>query len=180
MCPWRRLVHSGAPWLLSGSFGVVGFIQVRPGCRRIHSWALGSFCCTLGVVAFIGGRWVQSATLDLFVCALVVVGFIRGRSIHSGAQWVSLRLFGDVGFIQVRPGGHWVIQVSAGGCRVHSGSLGSFRCTLGIVGFIWGRWVQLGTPFELSGTLGSSLGVVVFIRGRWVLSSVLWGSMGSF
>ena len=150
--------------MLSDSFVGVGFILLRPGGRRVHWESLGSI-----------GK--------LFVCALVVVGFIRGRSIHSGAQWVSLRLFGDVGFIQVRPGGHWVvgfIQVSAGGCRVHSGSLGSFRCTLGIVGFIWGRWVQLGAPFELSGTLGSSLGVVVFIRGRWVLSSVLWGSLGSF
>ena len=49
--PWRRCVHSGVPWV---SFGVV---RMRPGCCRIHSEALSSFGCALGVIV---GRWVKS------------------------------------------------------------------------------------------------------------------------
>ena len=30
-------VHAGAPWNSSGSFGVVGFTQVRPGGLWVHS-----------------------------------------------------------------------------------------------------------------------------------------------
>ena len=46
-----------------GFVGIVGFIQVRPGDRRIHSWVLGTFGSALGVVGFNEGRLVQSGAL---------------------------------------------------------------------------------------------------------------------
>ena len=55
-----RLVHWGAPWGLSGSSGIAGFI----GVRRDHQGSLLS----LG-------------------CALVVVGYIRGRLVHWRTSW---------------------------------------------------------------------------------------------
>ena len=36
---WCRSVLLGAPWGSFGSFGVVGFIGVRPRGRRVHSGA---------------------------------------------------------------------------------------------------------------------------------------------
>ena len=83
-----RWVHWCAPCWSTGSFGVVGFTWVRPGCRRVHSgrcvhagraWKLsGSF----GVVGFTlvrpGGRSVHSGSFGSLVYALVVVEFIQG------------------------------------------------------------------------------------------------------
>ena len=42
--------------------------------------------------------------------------------------------------------------------------------TLGIVGFVWDRWVHCGASF----------GVVGFVRCRWVHLDVPWESLGSF
>ena len=69
-------VNSGAPWRSSRSFRFVGFIQVRPGARRVHLGLLGSFGRALRVCRF-----------------------------HSVKPWVSLGSFGILGFIHVRPGG---------------------------------------------------------------------------
>ena len=170
MCIRLCWVHSGATWVSLGSFwcdlGVIGLIR---GCW-VHSgapsWLLGSF----GVVApceFIGGRWIHWGSFG----SLGVIGFIGDRwvplAVHSGAARWSLGSFG------VRPG-----------CsKVHSGSVGSFGCVLGIVGFVW---CHSGAPFGLSGSLGYAIGVVVLIRHRWVHSGALWGrwfhsrSLGSF
>ena len=93
----------------------------------------------------------------------MVVGFIRGRWINSGAPCESLGSFGNVWFIWVLPGGHWVhfgtldsfgcalslfgvvgfIRVCLRHCRVHSGV--RFRllvCTLVVVGFVGFIWVR--------------------------------------
>ena len=57
------LADSRAHWGSLGSFGLVWFIWVRPGCRWVHSGLFGSFGCALWVVVFIrvrrGGRWVH-------------------------------------------------------------------------------------------------------------------------
>ena len=81
--------------------------------------------------------------------------------------WV---LFGFLGFILVRPGGRWV----------HSGSLESFGCAVGVVGFILGRWVHSGATWALFASFGCNLGVSGFIRFRWVHSSSPLGSVASF
>ena len=134
-----RYVHSGAPWGSSGSFGVVRFIRVRPGGLRFQSGSLGSFRCTRVVIGFIWGCRVHSRSLGTFGCALPVIGFIeyiRGVCIHPGAPWVSSVSLGVAGFIRVRPRGH----------RVRLGSLGTFRCAVGVVMFIRGRWAHSCTP----------------------------------
>ena len=61
----------------------------------------------------------------------------------------------------MRPGERWI----------HSRSLGSFGCDLGVVGFIKGRWVHSGASwgslgsFGVVGFIGVHTGVVGFIRG---------------
>ena len=167
-----RCVDSGAPW------------------GNVHSGSLGSFRCTLGVVRFIrvcpGGSWVNSGLLGSFECALVVVGFvvvvwyIQGRWIHSGVSWVLLGSFRVVGFIRVRHRGRGFTR-RAVGYLVHSGSMDSFGCVLGVVGFIrvrpQRRWVHSGTLCLFGGVLG----VVGFNQGGWVhlvAPRVLLGSFG--
>ena len=81
-----RCVHWVAPWGSSGSYGVAGFIDVRPEGCQVHPVSLDPF---LGVVGFVRGRWVHSrilwGTTDSFwVAGLIgvrpwVVGFIWGR-----------------------------------------------------------------------------------------------------
>ena len=135
-------VHSGAPWESSGTFGVLGLIQVRP-------W----------------GRWVHSALLLSFGCALGVVRFSRLLWFHSYAPWVSSRVHSGslrsfkraVGFIQgARWGAFGVVVhflcavrfilgglVDSGAPLVSSGSsLRSFECVVDIVRFIRGLWVH--------------------------------------
>ena len=145
-----RWVHSGTP---SGSFG---FIPTRPGGRRVHSGSLcsfgrtlvvapcvslGSFDCTQGVARYIlarpAGRWVHSGAIWV---SSVSLGFIRAR------PWCRRVHFCLGGFLQARPGCR-----SAG---VHLGSLGSFGCALGVVGFIHVRWVNSGAPWRSSGSFG--------------------------
>ena len=116
--------HAGAPWRLLGSFGVVGFTQVRPRCRRVHSESLGSLGCALGIAR------VHSWSFGLCGCAMGVVVFSRGLwVVRPRWSWGS---FGFVRFARVRPAGQ----------QVHSGSLGSLGSALGVVGFIWVRWVH--------------------------------------
>ena len=99
--------------------------------------------------------------------------------VHPGHCWVHLVSLVHSG----APWGHWV----------HSGSLGSFGCALGVVGFLlvpwwslgsfgvvglapWGRWDHTGSL----GSFGCALGVVGFIRGRWVHSDASCWSLGLF
>ena len=131
-----------------GSSRVVGFTRVCPGGRCVHPWWLGSLGCALGVV-----------------------GFIRGRLVHSGAPWGSLGSSGSVWFARERPVWRWVHAV-------HSRSLGSLGCVMGVVGLIRGRCVHGGAPLGSSCVVGftrvylCSSRVVRFIRvcprGRWV------------
>ena len=82
--PWVRSI---APCESSGSFGFVGFIHERPGCRQVDSGSLDSFERALGGVKFIqarlGGRCVHSGSLGSFRRGLPVVGLILVRWVHS-------------------------------------------------------------------------------------------------
>ena len=90
----------------------------------------------------------------------------------------------------VSPGGQlcslWVVvivRVRPGYRLVHSGSLGSLGCALGVVGFFLGRWIHSSVTWESLGSLGvvgCVLGVVGFIRGRWVHIGAPSGLLGSF
>ena len=87
--------HSGALSLSSCSAGVVVFIVVRPGGRRVHTGSLGS----LGLRP--EGRRVHPGSLGYWGCALRVGGSIR--QVHPGSLGSLGCLLGVVGFIQV----HW-------------------------------------------------------------------------
>ena len=109
-----RLVHSGAPWVLLGSFefdlaAPWGVIRVRLVLSGASCWSFGEFGCAMRVVVFVRVRWVHSCVpwwslVGSFMCALGVVGCIR----------LSIR---------VRPGCLWV----------HSGSFGAIQCAEGVI-----------------------------------------------
>ena len=193
---------------------------MRPGS---HSWSLGSRGCALVVVGFIRGRSVHSGTLLGWSCsfgvfgftrvcpgvvvvtqvrpgcrrgsldscgfALEFVGFIRRRRVRAVAPWWSSGSFGVVEFMWMRPGARGVHSWSLGsyGCAlgvvarvpfglgVHLASLGSRGCALGVAGFIRGCWVNAGAPWGWSG----SFGVVVFTRVRPGGLCVHFGSLRS-
>ena len=94
-----------------GSFGIIGFIYMRPGD---HSGSLGG---DLGVVVFIRafrrGRWVHRKRLE-------VGGFIRVLWVHS---CVPGEMSCSFGFVRARSRDR----------RVHSGS---FEPAMGFNGFI--------------------------------------------
>ena len=104
------------------------------------------------------------------------------RRVHAGSGWFIQARLVVVGFIQVRVGSLGrdrvrFIRVRPACLLVHSCSLGSYGCAMGVVGFIR---VRSGTPWGWSGLLG----FVGFIRARrrihrwvrWVQS----GALGSF
>ena len=119
------LVHAGASWGWSGSFGIGGFKRVRPRVVGGHSGSLGSRGCALGVV---GGRrvhadalWGSSAPSE-------------ARCVHTGAPGGGSGSFGVVGFTRVRSGGRWVLSgVSSGSFGVLGRSVHSDAP--------WGSWV---------------------------------------
>ena len=90
--------------------------------------------------------------------ALVGVGFFQGCWVHTGAPWGLLGSFSVVGFIRVRRGGGWFIQVFPGGRWVNSGLL---ECALGVFGFK--RVVQV-QPDGRSGSFDSFVCVPVDVR----------------
>ena len=102
-----RWVHRVALWVSSGSFGVAGFIRVRPGevgffrGRSVYWSAPWGSSGLFGVSGYIGKR----------------VGFVRSRWVHCGAPFVV------VGFGQ----GHWIHW---GDPWVRSGSFGSLEHAL--------------------------------------------------
>ena len=53
-------VRPGAPWVSLGSFTLVRFIRVHPGCRLVSTDLAGSSGCALGVAGFIRVRLVSS------------------------------------------------------------------------------------------------------------------------
>ena len=57
---------------------------------------------------------------------------------------------------------------------VLSGSLSSFWCNLGVVGFVRGRWVHSGVSWESLGSFGVVRFIWVHPGGCWVHS----GSLG--
>ena len=125
-----RTLSGGNLILSGGSFGFVGFIRGRHGGRRVHS---GSFCyfpCVLGVVGFIGVRWVGSdapSAYRLIGARSWVVGFIGCTLVSLGSF---RRALGIVGFIRVC----CVYSVPPYGSSARS--LGSFMRALAVVGFI--------------------------------------------
>ena len=137
-----HLVHLDVPWVSSGSSGVAGFTGVCPGGRRVSPVSLVYWGATWRSSGPSGFTWctgvrprdpqVHPGSLE---CDLGVVGFVRGpgfirsRRVHWGALWAVSR---PAGFTGVRPGG----------CRIHSGLLDFLGCSLGVVGYIRGRWVQ--------------------------------------
>ena len=171
---------------------VVGFIRARIWCRRFFWGSLCSFERVLGVVGLIWARtwgcrvrWVCScATLVSlgsfwFIYARhgghpVHLGFIR---VCLGASWCRVS-FCFVWSIRALPVGRWVhsgapcvslgsrfhlVRLGVAG-PVHIGTLGSFGRILGVVRFIWVRWVH-STSWGSFGSLG-------FVAP--------WGSLGSF
>ena len=106
---------------------VVGFIRVR----RVHSAAP---CMSLGSFGFIGSIQMRSGrgvgSLGMFGRAQLFVGFIRVDLIHSYASSLFSVSFGFVGFERTL-GVVGLIRV----CSVLSGALG-------VVRFIWDRWVH--------------------------------------
>ena len=160
-------VHSGATWGSSGSFRFVGFIRARPGGRCVRSGSLGSFMHGLGDIGFIGFVWFTLAHL-------------MGRRVHLGSVglfWRADSVVGPFSGLDV-VGFNWVSWVHS--CSL-SGSLGSFGCDLGVVGFVQAlpgcRCIHFGASWGSSG----SFGFVGFFRarqcGRWVHSGLL-GSFG--
>ena len=165
-----RWVHRSSPLCSSGSYRADGFIGVRPGACQFHAGSL-----VVGLTAVTGNICVRPEGLVL----------ILGRWVYWGAPTGSLGSSGVTGFIGVHP---W-------SCRVCAGSLGSWGCALGVVGFIRGRRVHWNAPCWSSGSsavagfigvhlgdcrvhpgsldsLGCALGVVGFIRGF----GVHWGA----
>ena len=142
-----------------GSLGFIGFIRARLGGGSVTFVTLGWFGRILVVVVFI---WAHIrfylGSLGLFERVLL------------GTQLGSSGSFGFAGLIRARPGVR----------RVYSGSFGSFRRSLGVVGVLWARWVHLYAAWRSSG----SFGFVVFNRGRpggrWVHSSAASVWLGSF
>ena len=130
-----------------GTFGVVGFVRVRPG------GSLG----LLGAVWFVpvrtGGSWVHTGCLGSFGYNFGVVWLIRGLCNHSGASFSLLGYFVVVGFIRVHPGSFDVIGFIwvCPGCRV----------------FIQGRCVRSGAPCGSLGSFGCALGAITLILGSW-------------
>ena len=168
-------VHPGGRWvhLVSlGSFGcalgVVGFIRGSSGALL----ALDSFWCALSVVGYIRCRCIHSGAPRGSFGSFRFVGFIRVRPgggwFHLGVSWGSFGSFEVVSFIRVCPGCSWIHTgllgsfVQPGGRLVHSVSLESFECALGVVVFTRGCWFHSGAP---CGYLGA-FGVTHFIRVR--------------
>ena len=110
-------MHSDVSRGWCDSFRFVGFTWARPGARRVIR-VYSAYC---------GASLPWSAdSLGLFGRALGGVGFIRVRWVHFGAPWAHSGSFMFVAFIRERLG-----------CRqVHSGTLGSLRLALWVVGFI--------------------------------------------
>ena len=168
-------VNWGVPFRVIGfvrcatlcSFGVAGFIGVRPGGRRVRSRSLGSLGCALRVIGFVRGCWVRR------VCRLVrsvSLGFALGTLVLSGSLrslGCAQRVIGFAGFIVVPPG-------------VRSMSLRSLGYALVVVGFVRCRSVHWGAPWGSS----ASFGVAGFSpEGRQVRFGSLglpWGSSGLF
>ena len=155
-----RLVCPCAPWESLGTFGFVWFVQVRPWNPWVHSGLSGSSGCSLDVAGFIRVR---------LGVPLASIGFVR---VLPGGRWVLSGSFTFVLFVWVCPSV----------CCVRSGSSGSFRCAMGVVGFFRVRLVRLNSPW---GSLGS-FRFVWFVRVRsgfgrvhQVRSSAPWRSLSS-
>ena len=81
---------------------------------------------------------------------------------------------GSVGSALGVVGKGWVSGVRPGSRRVRSGSMGSLRCALVVVGIVRGRLVQWGTPWGSSGSCGVAWISALCPVLRWVRS----GSLG--
>ena len=115
---------------------------MRPVRRWVHSVSLGSFGFTLG-------------SLGSFRFVGLILVCPGGRWVNFGVPWLSFGSFGVAGFVPMRPGDRWV----------HSVSLDSVWCTLGVVGFIRGRWVH--SAMDRWVHLGSSGFTQRFARFIW-------------
>ena len=141
-------VHWGAPLWSSGSFVVDNLIEVHRGGHQVYPGSLDSLGCALGVVGFIRGCGVHcDAPWGLSVHPVCLA--------HWASPWGASGSFGVAGIIGVHSGCRRTHPVSPGsfahgltalfiGVRpgdrpVRRGSLGY---AIGVVGFIWGPWVN--------------------------------------
>ena len=166
---------------------------------------MGSRGCTLGVVGFIRGRWVQAGALwgsfGVFwvhcgapcrsTGSLWVDVFTRVRSglhrVHSGSLgslgcalgtvWFNRVLLGSLRCALAVVGVVGFTQKRPGGRRVHLGCLVSCVRALGVLGFIRGRWVHAGSPWGSSGVIGFTWEVERFIGGLWFRAGAPWGRL---
>ena len=189
---WGSLGYLFVPWWLSCSFGVDGFIVVRPsvscalfglgmfvrrfivvrpGLRRVLwlNWEAPSVSsCLFGVHWFIGvctaSRRVLSGSLGSLRYALGVFGFVRGRWVHWCTSWRSSRSFGDCEFIRKRPGSRY----------------GLLRWTLGFVWFVPGHWIHWGAQWRSLERLVYAERIVGFVRSSRLHWGAPWVSSSSF
>ena len=144
------LVHLCAAWGSSCSFGFHSgvFGRILVSCfilfRLVHSCppcgSLGSFGCALRVVGF-------SVSFGSFgcgwSCSYWYVGFVRahpgGRPVHLGSLGSFEHVVGVVRFIRVRCalGVVRFIRGLVGFVEIIQGSLGSSKCDVEVIGFIW-------------------------------------------
>ena len=163
-----RCVHFRAPWRSSGSSGVVGFTQVRSGCRWVHQLSWVSLERALEVVGLIlrasfGSSVVGLGWLGSFACILRVVVFIEGGWVPSGAPWESLGSSRVIGFALARPVGSWVHSVSL----IRLGALWGSSGSSTVFGFARLRPVDRWVRLESLGSLVCSMVFVGFNRDRW-------------
>ena len=138
-CHRVRSVHSRASWGSPASFGYVryialgvvgcsGYIQLRPGERRVRLGALGPFPCALLVVGFVGVHSVHSRVPCGSYCSFVC----HSRApLRSSVRWCAfgpftcaLGVVGSFAFVRSIPVRPWGLRV-----RSHSpwGSFGFFQ-----------------------------------------------------
>ena len=133
----------------SDSFGLVGFIRVRPRCRWVHFgfirtsvvWFIRARPCSRSVNS--GAPW---GSLGSFGHPLRVVGFTWVRWVHSGAPLGLSGSFALDRLIQARPGGH---SVYLDAHLVTSGSFGFVELILAFPGRVPSEY-----PYGLLGSLG--------------------------
>ena len=137
--------------------------------RWVLSGSSYSLVRALGVVRFIGGRWVHSrggwvnpVSLGSITRTLGVVGFIRGLWDYSRRLRELSGSSGVVGFTCVRHGIIWFIKDSCVGSCTPWGSLCSSR-------FVWFTFHAVGGLIRVSLSLSGVVGLTGVRHGcRWV------------
>ena len=136
----------------------VWFIRVGSCGRWVHSGSFGSFELYPAVVRFF--RFVRARQVSRRVHSRSFGSFERAHMFVDIIWFVWLqRLSGSFGFV-------WLIRACTRGCRVDSGSFGSFGSALRVIS-------RCAT--EPSGSFRHALGVIMFFRDCLVHSVALRG-----